>query len=223
MPWKPKKPTFGNTLDNSFKNQGISELEWIASMYPQFQGLLENAWSMMSNPELAIDRFSNRAFQTAARAGQGNANAARWNGLGSGSQMSFINQANQDASGQIGNFADYQYSPEGTMGRLQGLQGLLNPFMTNHFYDLSGKRQNLGSMIEANKPKKSTYWQDLIGSAAELAGGGAFGDPMKWFKRGHQGTFPSGTGSDNAGSGGVGQTQAAPHLNFNWTNQGWGF
>ena len=196
------QPILGNYLDQ-FKNTGINELQWIMSMYPQMQGQLNNAWSMMANPELAIDRFSNRAFQTAARAGQGNANQARWNGLGTGSQMNFINQANQDASGQIGNYADFQYSPEGTMGRLQGLQSLLQPNMTNMFYDLSGKRWNDRAGKYGSKPKSPSMFGQLLGAGAQMAGMGMFGNPSSWFGGG--GSQPTGwMGALGSGLGGLG-------------------
>lgn len=178
---QPKPKTLSSTLDDTFKGLGIQELQWLASMFPQYQSLLGQGFSQLGNPDAAIDRFRNQALQTASRIGKSNAISAGWQGLGSGSQASIMDRANQDAGAQIGNYAQYVYSPEWSLGQLGAAQQMLNPFFTNQFYDLSGKRYGNTMAQQQAKPKKNNFLGGLLNTGLQLAGGGMFGNPASWF------------------------------------------
>lgn len=179
---QPKKKTLSSAVDD-FKGLGIQELEWLMSNAPSYFSQLGNAFSWLdpASNQAKLDLFRNSQLQTASMAGRNALNTARWGGLGSGVQEAFLGNANQNAMNNVAQYKFMLDSPEYTLQSLQARQGLMNPFFTNQFYDLSGKRYGNTMAQQQAKPKKNNFLGGLLNTGLQLAGGGMFGNPASWF------------------------------------------
>lgn len=155
-----------------------------------------------SQSQARIDAFRNNALQTAARAGQQGALGAKWQGLGSGSQESFMNNAFQNASNQVGSFAADQMSPEMAMRRFAGMQGLFNPMFMNQSQGFSAARKG------AHTPPGGGFLGGLLQAGAQAYGGGMFGGM-------------GGGGQAGSGWNPIQQTQTLQNMAGGLTNFGW--
>jgi len=174
----PKKPTFSSALNNYQQQVGIPQMNMLTGYGP----MLLNAQQALMNSfgpgadQANLDSYRNFMLQTASRAGQSGANQARWGGLGSGSQESYINQANMSALNDIGKFWQYQNSPEYKMQQFQGLLGASQPFAADTYFNYRNQQSNATSNWKQAHPKKQGLFGQILGAAGQFAGMGGFGN-----------------------------------------------